>query len=251
MGIGEIVAIALAGVAAGAINTVVGSGTLITFPVLLAFGYAPVTANVSNNVGLVPGSVSGAVGYRRELRGQKRRALRLGSCSVLGGLTGAILLLLLPASAFKAIVPVFIAIALILVVVQPRLNARLERRADPRPHEQGPLVPALVYATGVYGGYFGAAQGILLLGILGVALPQDLHRTNALKNVLAGLVNGVAALYFLFAAHIAWAPAALIAAGSIVGAQLGARYGRRLSPRALRALIVVVGTFAIVRLLVG
>jgi uncharacterized protein len=251
MGIGEIVAIALAGMAAGAINTVVGSGTLITFPVLLAFGYAPVTANVSNNVGLVPGSVSGAVGYRRELRGQKKRALRLGSCSVLGGLTGAILLLLLPASAFKAIVPVFIAIALILVVVQPRLNTRLERRASARPHEQGPLIPVLVYATGVYGGYFGAAQGILLLGILGIALPQDLHRTNALKNVLAGLVNGVAALYFIFAAQIAWAPAALIAGGSIAGAQLGARYGRRLSPRALRALIVVVGTFAIVRLLAG
>lgn len=251
MGIGEICAIALAGMAAGAINTVVGSGTLITFPVLLAFGYAPITANVSNNVGLVPGSVSGALGYRRELRGQRRRALRLGSCSVLGGLTGAVLLLLLPASAFKAIVPAFIAVALVLVVAQPRLNSWLERRSDARPHEQGPVVPALVYGTGVYGGYFGAAQGILLLGILGVALPQDLHRTNALKNVLAGLVNGVAAIYFVFAAHIAWAPAALIAGGSIVGAQLGARYGRRLSPRALRALIVVVGTSAIIRLLLG
>lgn len=251
MGFGEIVAIALAGMAAGAVNTVVGSGTLITFPVLLAFGYAPVTANVSNNVGLVPGSVSGALGYRKELRGQGRRALRLGSCSVLGGLTGAVLLLVLPASAFKAIVPAFIALALVLVVLQPRLNARLERRATARPHEGGPVVPALVYGTGVYGGYFGAAQGILLLGILGVALPQDLHRTNALKNVLAGLVNGVAGLYFVVAAHIAWAPAALIAGGSVVGGQLGARYGRRLSPGALRGLIVVVGTTAIVRLLAG
>lgn len=251
MGIGEIVAIAFAGMAAGAINTVVGSGTLITFPVLLAFGYAPITANVSNNVGLVPGSVSGALGYRRELRGQRRRAIRLGCSSVLGGLTGAVLLLLLPASAFKAIVPVFIAVALVLVVVQPRLNAWLESRAGARPREHGPVVPALVYAAGVYGGYFGAAQGILLLGILGVALPQDLHRTNALKNVLAGLVNGVAAAYFLIAAQIAWAPAGLIAGGSIVGGQLGARYGRRLSPRALRALIVLVGTSAIVRLLAG
>jgi uncharacterized membrane protein YfcA len=117
--IGELLAIALAGFAAGTINTVVGSGTLITFPVLLAFGYAPVTANVSNTVGLVPGSVSGAFGYRRELAGQRERALRFGTASVLGGITGAVLLLALPASAFEAIVPVFIGIALVLVVVQP------------------------------------------------------------------------------------------------------------------------------------
>src|ERR1700719_1162313 len=122
MGAGEILSIALAGLAAGAINTLVGSGTLITFPVLLAFGYAPVTANVSNTVGLVPGSVSGALGYRRELAGQGRRALRLGTMSVLGGITGAVLLLVLPASAFKAIVPAFIAAALVLTVLQPRLS---------------------------------------------------------------------------------------------------------------------------------
>ncbi len=251
MGIGEILAIAAAGLAAGAVNTVVGSGTLITFPVLLAFGYAPVTANVSNTIGLVPGSVSGAVGYRAELGGQRRRALRLGTCSVLGGISGAVALLLLPASAFKAIVPVFIAIALVLVVAQPRLNTWLERRSGGRGQEHGPLVAISVFATGVYGGYFGAAQGILLLGILGVALPQDLHRTNALKNVLAGLVNAVAGLYFALVAHIAWGPALLIAAGSILGAQLGARYGRRLPPRVLRTLIVIVGATAIVRLLAG
>jgi uncharacterized membrane protein YfcA len=251
MGIGEILAIAFAGLAAGAVNTVVGSGTLITFPVLLAFGYAPVTANVSNTIGLVPGSASGAVGYRVELGGQRWRAMRLGACSVLGGLTGAILLLLLPASAFKAIVPAFIAIALVLVVAQPRLNARLERRTGGRGHEHGPVLPLSVYATGVYGGYFGAAQGILLLAILGIALPQDLHRTNALKNVLAGLANGISGLYFALFAHVAWAPALLIACGSIVGGQVGARYGRRLSPGVLRALIVVVGTTAIVRLLAG
>jgi hypothetical protein len=200
---------------------------------------------------LVPGSASGAFGYRKELGGQRRRALRLGTCSVLGGGTGAVLLLVLPASAFKAIVPVFIAIALVLVVVQPRLNAWLERRTGGGGHEHGPLLPLAVYATGVYGGYFGAAQGILLLGILGVALPQDLHRTNALKNVLAGLANGISGLYFALFAHVAWAPALLIAGGSIVGGQVGARYGRRLSPQTLRALIVVVGTTAIVRLLVG
>src|SRR5665213_3631749 len=249
MSIGEIIAIACAGLAAGMINTMVGSGTLITFPVLLAFGYAPVTANVSNTIGLVPGSLSGAVGYRRELAGQRRRMMRLGTASVLGGATGAVLLLVLPASAFKAIVPVFIAIALVLVVLQPRLKLRLAKREIDPQREGGMLTLLAVYLTGVYGGYFGAAQGILLLGILGVALSQTLHRTNALKNVLAGLTNGVAAVYFIFAAHVDWGPAGIIAASSIVGAQLGARYGRRLPPAALRALIVVVGGTAIVRLL--
>jgi len=249
MSIGEIVAIAVAGLAAGAINTLVGSGTLITFPVLLAFGYAPVTANVSNTIGLVPGSVSGAIGYRRELAGQRGRALRLGVMSLAGGITGAVLLLVLPASAFKAIVPVFIAIALVLTVLQPRLTRWLSDRRIDLERRGSVLVSLAVYVTGVYGGYFGAAQGILLLGILGVALTQDLQRTNALKNVLAGLVNGVAGLYFVFAAHVDWGPAAIIAATAIVGAQLGARYGRRLPPEALRAVIVVVGVFAIVRLL--
>ena len=251
MDVGEVVAIALAGLAAGAINTVVGSGTLITFPVLLAFGYAPVTANVSNTIGLVPGSLSGAIGYRRELEGQRRRILRLGAASLIGGTTGAILLLVLPASAFKAIVPVFIAIALILVVLQPRLNRILAERRPGRTSEGGMLTPVGVFAAGVYGGYFGAAQGILLLGMLGVALPQDLQRTNALKNVLTALVNGVAGLYFAFAAHVEWAPAGIIAGASIIGGQLGAHYGRRLPPAVLRGVIVVVGVTAIVHLLVA
>jgi len=250
MSIGEVVAIAIAGLAAGTINTVVGSGTLITFPVLLAFGYAPVTANVSNTIGLVPGSVSGAVGYRRELAGQRARAVRFGAMSVAGGITGAVLLLVLPASAFEAIVPVFIAMALVLTLLQPRLSAWLVRREVDLERRGAVLAPLAIYLTGVYGGYFGAAQGILLLAILGVALAQDLQRTNALKNVLAGLVNGVAGVYFVFAAHVAWAPAAIIACTSIVGAQVGARYGRRLPPRALRGVIVVVGVFAIVELLI-
>jgi uncharacterized protein len=249
MGLGEIVAIALAGLAAGAINTLVGSGTLITFPVLLAFGYAPVTANVSNTIGLVPGSVSGAVGYRRELAGQRQRVVRLGSMSVLGGITGAVLLLVLPAAAFKAIVPAFIAVAVVLTVFQAQLSRWLVRRRIDLERPGSVLTPLAVYVTGVYGGYFGAAQGILLLAILGVALAQDLQRTNALKNVLAGLVNGVAGLYFIVAAHVEWAPAGIIAGTSIVGAQLGARYGRRLPPAALRVVIVAVGIFAIVRLL--
>jgi len=248
VGAAEIAAITAAGMAAGAINTLVGSGTLITFPVLLAFGYSPVTANVSNTVGLVPGSVTGSIGYRRELEGESKRTLRFALASVLGGITGAVLLLVLPEAAFEAIVPVFIAIALVSVVLQPRLDALVaERRPPPDAHGTG-LPRVLVYFAGIYGGYFGAAQGILLLAILGLALPDDLQRVNALKNVLAGVVNGVAAVVFIVVADVAWGPAALIAAGSIVGAQLAARYGRRLSPRALRAVVVAVGIAAIVQL---
>jgi uncharacterized membrane protein YfcA len=248
VGAAEIAAIAAAGMAAGAINTLVGSGTLITFPVLLAFGYSPVTANVSNNVGLVPGSIAGAIGYRRELEGQRTRALRFALASALGGITGAILLLVLPDDAFEAIVPVFIAIALVSVVLQPKLDALVaERRPSPDAHGTG-IPRLLVYLAGVYGGYFGAAQGILLLAILGLALPDGLQRVNALKNVLAGVVNGVAAVVFIAVADVAWGPAALIAAGSVVGAQLAARYGRRLSAQALRAVIVAVGIAAIVQL---
>jgi uncharacterized membrane protein YfcA len=246
---GQALAILVAGMAAGAINVVVGSGTLITFPVLLGFGYAPVTANVSNTIGLVPGSVSGAVGYRRELAGQRRRVRVFGTASTLGGITGALVLLVLPPGAFKAIVPVFIVIALVLIIFQKRLAAFVEaRRTEHAPHG-GPLTLVAIYATGVYGGYFGAAQGILLLAIMGLTLPDDLQRLNALKNVLAGLVNLVAGIVFALVAHVAWGAALLIAVGSMVGGVLGARYGRRLPPAALRAFIVVVGVAAIVRLL--
>jgi hypothetical protein len=247
----HVLGILAAGVAAGAINAVVGSGTLITFPVLLGFGYAPVVANVSNTVGLVPGSAAGAVGYRRELAGQRGRALRLGAASLVGGIAGSVLLLELPASAFKKIVVAFIVIALVLILAQPRLSAWLvSRRSSGRKREQaGPLGTAAVLASGVYGGYFGAAQGILLLAILGLSIDDDLQRINALKVVLAGLVNLVAGVVFVIAAHIAWGAAGLIAAGSIVGGILGAHGGRRLPAPALRLVIVGVGIFAIVRLL--
>jgi uncharacterized membrane protein YfcA len=243
----EVLAVVLAGVAAGTINTVVGSGTLVTFPVLLAVGYSPLVANVSNTIGLVPGSVSGAIGYRRELAGQRGRILRLGAAAVAGGTTGGILLLELPESAFQAIVPVFIAIALGLILLQPRLAPWLEaRRAHGAEHRKAAALAT--YVTGIYGGYFGAAQGILLLGFLGLALPEPLQRVNALKNVLAGLVNLVAGLLFVIVAPVAWTPALLIALGSVCGGVLGARYGRRLSPGALRAVIVAVGLAAIAQL---
>jgi uncharacterized membrane protein YfcA len=249
VGLGEALAIFAAGIGAGTINTVVGSGTLITFPVLLAFGYSPVVANVSNTIGLVPGAVSGTLGYRRELAGQRDRIVILGLASLLGGTTGAALLLLLPASAFDAIVPVFIAIALVLVVLQPRISAWLARRGRRGDEEHRAVRRVAVYANGIYGGYFGAAQGIMLLAVLGLTLPDDLQRINALKNILAGLVNGIAAVVFIFAADVSWGAAALIAVGSIIGGQLGATVGRRLSATTLRVVIVVVGISAIVRLL--
>ena len=238
-----------AGIIAGTINTVVGSGTLFTFPVLLAFGYAPVTANVSNTVGLVPGSVAGAIGYRRELAGQRARAIRFAIASTAGGILGAVLLLSLPASAFKAIVPAFIVVALVLIVLQPRIARALEARRSHSTGHPGPIAMVAVFGTGIYGGYFGAAQGIMLLAILGLSLPTEhLQRVNALKVVLAGLVNLVAGIIFVFSAHVAWLPALLIAIGSIIGGVAGARWGRRLPPAALRAVIVVVGITAIVRL---
>jgi uncharacterized membrane protein YfcA len=243
------IAIFVAGIVAGTINTVVGSGTLFTFPVLLAFGYAPVVANVSNTVGLVPGSASGAIGYRRELRGQRRRTIPLAAASLIGGLSGAVLLLTLPASAFKAIVPVFIALALVLIVAQPWLTRALEARRRRATGVPGPIATLAVAGSGLYGGYFGAAQGILLLAILGLAIDDDLQRLNALKVVLAGVVNLLAALVFILFAHVAWAPAGLIAGGSVLGGVFGARHGRRLSPGALRVVIVIVGILAIVRLL--
>jgi uncharacterized membrane protein YfcA len=251
MSLWHAVAIFGAGIVAGAINAVVGSGTLFTFPVLLAFGYAPVVANVSNTVGLVPGSAAGAVGYRDELHGQTRRTLRLSAASLSGGIIGGVLLLTLPASAFKAIVPAFIIIALLLIVFQPRINAALARvrRSSHQREHAGPLTSLGVFVAGIYGGYFGAAQGILLIAILSLGIDDDLQRINALKVVLAGLVNLIAGIIFVFAAHVAWGAAGLIAAGSIVGGIIGARGGRRLPASALRALIVAVGIFAIVRLL--
>ena len=249
------VAVFVAGIAAGTINTVVGSGTLITFPTLLAIGVPPVTANVSNTIGLVPGSLSGAIGYRRELKGQRPRLLRLGAASVLGGVTGAVLLLVLPAAAFQDIVPVLIVLGCVLVVLQPmisrRVAARAESRGVERPEHGAIWVWVLVYLAGVYGGYFGAAQGVLLMAILGVGLTESMQRNNATKNVLALLVNLVAAIVFVMVAHIDWAVAGLIAVGSVIGGQIGATVGRRLPSWALRAFIVVVGAAAVAQFVLG
>ncbi|MFF7728159.1 sulfite exporter TauE/SafE family protein [Streptomyces sp. NPDC008001] len=255
MSIWEALAVFAAGIGAGTINTIVGSGTLFTFPVLLAIGLPPVTANVSNTIGLVTGNISGAIGYRRELRGQGARAVRLGITAFIGGLAGAVLLLALPSKAFNAIVPALIGIALVLVVLQPRLAKALARRRERNGTEEtahpdgGPVLLVGLLLSSAYGGYFGAAQGVLYLSLMGLLLREELQRINALKNILAVVVNGVAALFFVFAAHVDWTAALLIAAGSTLGGQIGAKVGRRLSPTALRGVIVVVGVVAIVQML--
>ncbi|MHB8460020.1 MAG: sulfite exporter TauE/SafE family protein [Candidatus Limnocylindrales bacterium] len=260
----EAAAIVGAGVAAGTINTIVGSGSLITFPTLLLFGYSPLVANVSNTVGLVPGSVSGVIGYRRELAGQRGRAVPLALAALGGGLSGAVLLLVLPQSAFERIVPILILVACALMAVQPRLAdvvaarraAAIERSeggpgTSRRSGEGGPALVVGVYLTAVYGGYFGAAQGVILMALLAILIADDLQHLNALKNVLAAVVNGVAAVVFIAVAPVAWAPAVLLAVGSIAGGQLGARIGRRLPSTVLRAVIVVVGLTVAIRLLIG
>ncbi len=260
----EALAILGAGIAAGAINAVVGSGSLITFPTLLAFGFPPVVANVSNNVGLVPGNFSGAYGYRRELAGQRSRLIRLGIAAVIGGLTGAVLLLSLPASAFTLIVPALILIACVLVLIQPRMAARLAARraraagedgnggdGDHAGHADhvGPVLTGGMLLAGAYGGYFGAAQGVLVIGLLGSFLDESLQRVNAAKNVLVALVNATAAIVFILFAHVSWLAVLLIAAGSTIGGLLGAKFGRRLPPTALRLLVVVIGIIAAVKLI--
>lgn len=237
----------VAGVWAGGINAMVGSGSLITFPTLLAVGLPPIVANVSNNIGLVPGGIAGVLGYRAELEGQWERLARLGIASILGSILGAVLLLQLPERAFQVIVPVLIAVACVLVVVQPKLNDWLAGR---RTHAHGgPWLWLGVFAAGMYGGYFGAAQGIVLIGLLGIFLDDGLQRLNATKNMLSLLVNTVAAVLFIMLADIDWAAVLLVAVGSALGGFLGARVGRRLPAPILRGLIVCVGVVAIVKLL--
>ena len=256
----EMLAVVAAGFAAGGINAVVGSGTLVTFPVLLAVGLPPVTATVTNSLGLVSGNLAGSIGYRRELRGQRGLLLRLLPASVLGALTGAFLLLHLPASAFEAIVPALIALAVILVATQPMLQRALARRrisGDERPAPfrigGGRLVALLTgaYATGTYGGYFAASQGVLQIGIFGLLVPESLQRLNALKNVLTMAVNAVAAAAYVVVARdrVEWAAAALIAVGALAGGFVGSSYGRRLPATVLRTAIVVLGLTAIAVLL--
>ena len=225
---------------AGALNVLVGGGSLITYPTLLALGYPPVLANVSNNLGLIPGNAAGVLAYRPLLAGQRAPLLALVPASLLGGLSGAILLLALPAKLFAAVVPLLIALASMLMALQPRIRAWIERRQAQQPDTGLPLL-AGVYLAGLYGGYFGAAQGVLLLAMMAVGLDENLQRLNGFKNALVLIVNGTAALVFIGFTRVDWQVAALIAVGTAAGGWLGGRFGRRIPEPLMRRTIVATG----------
>ena len=249
----ELLLVALAGSGAGLINAVVGTGTLITFPTLLALGVPPVLANVSNSIGLAPGSLSAALASKPDLVGQRARIIRYGIASLLGSIVGAVLLLWLPPSAFKAIVPVLIALGCVLVIIGPwltrRIAARRERLGVTEVSAVGPpwLFVAIIF-TGMYGGYFGAAQGVLVMAIMGVAVAETLPRINGLKNVLVMIANAVAGVVFVIISEVDWWIVLALAVGSVLGAQVGARVGRKLPPIVYRVVIVSVGVVAIITL---
>ena len=241
-----------AGLWAGTINAVVGSGTLVTFPVLIALGVAPVVASMSNAMGLVAGTAAGAWGYRRELAGRGRQLMKLLPASLLGGITGAYLLLHLPEQVFHYVAPVLLVLALLMVVFQPILQAWVRSREENPEHairdrSHGVLLVVLVYLAGVYGGYFVAAQGILLVGILGVFLTGTMQNANAMKNILVLGVNMVAAVSYLIFAfdRINWLVVLLIAVSSTIGGLVGSKVGRKLSPKVLRAVIFTLGIVAL------
>ncbi|MFD9962958.1 sulfite exporter TauE/SafE family protein [Amycolatopsis sp. NPDC058986] len=246
------VIILVAGVWAGTINTVVGSGTLVTFPVLVALGYPPVTATTSNAIGLAPGTVSGAIGYRHELVGYWPQVARFGVASFLGAIGGTILLLSLPKDAFETVVPILVGLAVVLVIIQPRVSKWVAKRreANGTEHKPGPLLMFLLFLIGIYGGYFTAAQGVMMMAVMGMLLSEPLQRLNGTKNALAAVVNIVAGLIYAFTAPISWPVVGLLAVGSTIGGQLGAKIGRKLSPTVLRGVIVVVGIAAVIQLLV-
>lgn len=264
----QVALIVLAGIGAGGINAVVGSGTLITFPALVAFGVPPVVSTMSNAVGLIPGNIASSIGYREELKGQWRRILGFVPASLLGSLTGAYLLLHLPEDAFETIVPVLLVVALVMVVGQPALSRYLKNRSLRRAEKAGYehvaasagdklttgryiLVLIVVFLTAIYGGYFAAAQGIILIALLGLLLPDDLQRLNGLKNVLVLVVNTVSATTYIIVGHdrINWTAVICIAIGSLIGGYFGARVGRKFSPVLLRSVIVILGLVAIWRIL--
>ncbi|WP_068397338.1 sulfite exporter TauE/SafE family protein [Kribbia dieselivorans] len=254
----EAVLIILAGIWAGTINTIVGSGSLVTFPTLLFLGIPPVTANVSNSIGMLGGGLTGSWGYRRELAGTWKRLLtRLVPWSFAGAVIGALLLLMLPEEAFSVIVPVLILLGIALVIFGPRLNRWARgRHSDDQAHEpmwhRVALAGGLTLA-GIYGGYFGAAQGVILMGLLSVLSSEPLQRLNGWKNILALTANLVSSVVFLIVApqHIMWDVVLYLVIGTLIGGFIGAGVGRRLPDPILRAVIVVVGLLGIARLVFG
>ncbi len=237
----SVAVLAGAGLVAGTVNTIAGAGSLLTFPTLLALGLPPLSANVTNSIGLIPGSASGALGMREELRGQRALLVRLCAWAAAGALLGA---LALPSAAFDVVVPVLVAAAGLLVLAQP-LVVRLAGRTDG--HTSRATGPG-IGAVAIYSGYFGAAQGVMLIGALGVLTTQSLARINALKNVIAVAANGAAGTVYAFVAPVDWTAALVLAVGSTVGGPLGAVLARRIPAGPLRWGIAVVALAVAARL---
>jgi uncharacterized protein len=249
MTLAEYALIFVAALGAGVVNVVAGAGTLITFPTLLAMGVPPVVANVSNTIGLIPASLAGAYGFRRDLIGEWPSVAKMGIWSAIGGIIGGLCLLVLPAENFVIVVPFLLVLSGVLAAAQPRVSRWVRRRSDGDPKDTSRISVGLVIAitaTGVYGGYFGAAQGVILLAVIGILWTTNMNRANGAKNVLAGVANVVSAVLFVFSGSVDWKIALIIAAGSGIGGLIGARIGRFLPAPALRAVLVVTALVAAV-----
>ena len=234
----EALLLACAGVAAGTASAIAGGATLLTFPVLLALGLPPLTANVTNTTGLVPTSLGAALASQEELRGKRSRIAFLAVPTVLGALTGAAALLSAPPGVFEAVVPFLIAASSLLLLLQPVIVVRAAQRLQGM-HRRGSWVSAFLAC--VYAGYFGAAAAVLFMALVGLFSTESIHQLNAIKNVLIGVANAVAAVIFAFAAPVNWAAAGVLAIGSLAGGALGGRVVRRIPARPLRIGIAAVG----------
>jgi uncharacterized membrane protein YfcA len=232
------------GVLAGVVSTVVSLASVVSYPALLALGLPPLSANVTNTVSLVFTAVGATVGSQKELAGQRARVLRLGILTSLGGATGAGLLLLTPSRTFELVAPWLIAGASLVLLVQPRLSRAAERSSG----EHGRLLKVALFAVSVYTGYFGAAGGILSLAVLAAMIDLPLVRVNAVKNVLGGLANGVAAVGFAIFGPVRWSAVVPLALGFLVGGWIGPAIVRRLPGQALRLVVVVCGMAVAVKL---
>jgi uncharacterized membrane protein YfcA len=244
-----IVLLATAGFLAGALNAAAGGGSLISFPALIAVGYPPLTANVTNNIAVAPGYVTGATGYRRELRGQGHRILPLTVASAIGSLVGVGLILISSQSAFESIVPFLVLAACVLLALQPAITRRLEEHSGDRDRPGSGVLAGQALAA-VYGGYFSAALGVVVLAVLGLAFDDTLQRLNALKALLQLIIGAVSAVGFALVTPVAWTAVAVVAPASVVGGEVGARLARRVSDRALRVGIVTYGVACAVWLFV-
>ena len=239
-----------AGLLAGAVNALAGGGSLISFPALLAAGYPAVTANVTNTVALFPGYAGSVAGGLPQLEGQRSRLRLLGAVSAVGAVGGAVLLLTTPGEVFRAVVPFLILLACGLLVLQPRLARLVQQRSGSRDGDRSPVLLGSVLLAGVYGAYFGAGLGVMLLGVLGVFLAEQLKVVNALKNAISVVVNAVALIAFGLFGPVAWEAVLVIALASLTGGYLGARVAGRIPSALLRAAVVVYGVVIAVVLLV-